>query len=70
MNELLIVEAIRIAYPDAIKKGLSGLFYWTNIDGDWFSFDTFDEAAIDLAQDIGMDEDEARRVIRAGRAVS
>ena len=82
---LLFSAAIGIAYPDSIVKAdgtpfvrpafteddtvFTTGFYWTNLDGDSFYFDSYAGAAADLAQDIGMDEAEAREVIAAGKAV-
>lgn len=48
----------------------SDRFFWQNEDGDRFYFSTYDEAAQDLAVDIGMDNEEAREVIASGRAVA
>jgi hypothetical protein len=79
-----IARAIAIAYPDEIKKAdgtpfvrpdwtgddtiYSSGFYWSNADGDRFYSPTLTEAAEGLAEAIGMDENEAREVIAAGRA--
>lgn len=81
-----IAEAIRIAYPRAIREHsgapfkrptftddarlYSSGFYWANEEGDRFYFTTYEAAAEDLAVDIGMSEDEAARVIAAGCAVA
>jgi hypothetical protein len=38
-------------------------FFWENLDGDRFYFDTFAEAAMDFANEIDLREDEARFIL-------
>ncbi len=82
----LIAKAVLMAYPDSVGEHVgapfvrpaftgdrtkySSGFYWENSDADRFYFSTFDEAAEDLANDIGMDETEARAVLACGHAVA
>ncbi len=79
----IISDAIKIAYPAAVCIGSAPFvrpewtndrtvyttgFYWENLDGDRFYFDTYEEAAEDLATDMAFYEDEARAVLESHEA--
>ena len=75
----LIEQAVRIEYPLDIVKAAGTPFirpantgdstvytegyYYENADGDRFYFDTYAEAAEDLAIEIGMTKEEAAEII-------
>lgn len=80
-----ISDAMKIAYPGSILEGSKPFvrpewtndltvyttgFYWENLDGDRFYFDTYEEAAEDLATDMGFYEDEAIAVLESHEATS
>lgn len=53
--------AIEIDYPGSIRRSLrkGRAFYWRNADGKKFYFASGEEAARDMAQDIGYSFNEA-----------
>ncbi len=79
-------DAVKIAYPGSVQKSDGAPFtrpkwtcdrivydegyYWENLDGDRFYFDTFEEAAEDIAIDMGMKKDEALEILSAAEMIT
>ena len=59
----IISQAIAKEFPDLVQQDEAGNFYWENLDGDRFTFGTFEAAAEDVALDMAFYEDEAKRVL-------
>lgn len=57
----IFYTAIEIDYPGTIKRSIrkGRPYYWQNIDGDKFFFESGEEAARDVAQDMGYSHAEA-----------
>lgn len=56
------VAFVRKHWPDDIKPDGAGGFYWLNVDGDRFTFATYDEAADDYATECGVTDAERATV--------
>ena len=68
--DALTVAFVRRNYPESIHCDAAGRFGWANADRDSFWFDSYEEAAIDFAIDIGVTAEELeteRRLTRMRR---
>jgi hypothetical protein len=55
------VAFVRATFPNCILKDAKG-FYWANLDGDRFYFDTWESAAEDFAAEIAVTDEERASV--------
>lgn len=55
--ERTTIAFVKETFPSLIKQDEKG-FYWANLDDDRFYFKTYEAAALDVAQDMGISNEE------------
>jgi hypothetical protein len=52
-----IARFVKANWPESVTAGKNG-FYWTNLDGNVFAYNTYEECACDVAFEAGVTADE------------